>query len=119
MGEQELITLIVAMFASTGFWAFVRTIYEHRCEKKKEAQHKVSYELVEDLRKALLGVMHSMIFSLGNDYISRDGITLAEYNNFMVLYKPYEKLGGNGTGKKLKDEVEKCKIIDDNDAPIK
>ena len=113
MGEQQLITLIVAMFASTGFWAFVRTIYEHRCEKKKEAQHKVSYELVEDLRKAILGVMHTMIFSLGNEYVARDEITLDEYDNFMVLYKPYEKLGGNGTGKKLKDEVEKVKLIDD------
>ena len=52
MGEQQLITLIVAMFASTGFWAFVRTIYEHQCEKKKEEKHKVSYELVNDLRNA-------------------------------------------------------------------
>lgn len=113
MDEQQLITLIVAMFASTGFWAFVRTVYEHRCEKKKEEQHKVSYELVEDLRKAILGVMHTMIFSLGNEYVARDEITLDEYDNFMVLYRPYEKLGGNGTGKKLKDEVEKVKLIDD------
>lgn len=113
MDEQQLITLIVAMFASTGFWAFVRTVYEHMCEKKKEEQHKVSYELVEDLRKAILGVMHTMIFSLGNEYVARDEITLDEYDNFMVLYRPYEKLGGNGTGKKLKDEVEKVKLIDD------
>lgn len=114
MGEQELITLIVAMFASTGFWAFVRTVYEHICEKKKEAQHRVSYELVEDLRKALLGVMHTMIYSLGNEYVAQGSITLDQYDNFMVLYTPYEKLGGNGTGKKLKNEVEKCKLIDEH-----
>ena len=112
MGEQQLITLIVAMFASTGFWAFVRTIYEHWCEKKKEEKHKVSYELVNDLRKALLGVMHTMIFSLGTDYVQQGTLTLEEYDNFMTLYKPYEKLGGNGTGKKLKNEIEKIQVTD-------
>ena len=100
------------MFASTGFWAFVRTIYEHRCEKKKEEKNKVSYELVNDLRKALLGVMHTMIFSLGTDYVKQGTLTLEEYDNFMSLYEPYEKLGGNGTGKKLKNEIEKIQVVD-------
>ncbi len=112
MGEQQLITLIVAMFASTGFWTFLRTIYEHRCEKKKEEKDQVSYELVNDLRNAILGVMHTMIFSLGNDYVRKGTITLDEYDNFMVLYEPYERLGGNGTGKKLKKEIEKIQVID-------
>lgn len=112
MGEQQLITLIVAMFASTGFWAFVKTIYEHRCEKKKEEKNKVSYELVKDLQTAILGVMHTMIFSLGNEYVRRGSITFDEYDNFMVLYKPYEKLKGNGTGKKIKKEIEKLQVID-------
>ena len=115
MSEQELITLIVAMFASTGFWTFCKTVYEHRCEKKKAAENKVSFELVDSLRKALLGVMHSIIFSLGNDYVARGEITLDEYDNFMVLYRPYSDLGGNGTGKKLMREVEKLKIIEDDD----
>lgn len=114
MGEQQLITLIVAMFASTGFWAFVRTIYEHRCEKKKEEKNKVSYELVDDLRKAILAVMHTMIFSLGTTYVRQGTLTLEEYDNFMVLYEPYEKLGGggDGTGKKLKNEIEKIQVTD-------
>lgn len=116
MSGQELITLIVAMFASTGFWTFCKTVYEHRCEKKKAAENQVSFELVNSLRKALLGVMHSIIFSLGNEYVARDAITLDEYDNFMVLYRPYADLGGNGTGKKLMQEVEKLKIIDDEDS---
>ena len=116
MSGQELITLIVAMFASTGFWTFCKTVYEHRCEKKKAAENQVSFELVNSLRKALLGVMHSIIFSLGNDYVARGEITLDEYDNFMVLYRPYSDLGGNGTGKKLMLEVEMFKIIEDDDS---
>lgn len=112
MGEQQLITLIVALFASTGFWTFVKAIYEHWCEKKKEDKNQVSYDLVKDLQTAIIGVMHTMIFSLGNEYVRKGSITFDEYDNFMVLYKPYEKLGGNGTGKKLKKEIEKIPVID-------
>ena len=114
MGEQELITLIVAMFASTGFWAFARTVYEHICEKKREAKNKVDPKLIDDIRKALLGVMHTMIFSLGHEYLAQDEITLEQYDNFFVLYNPYEKLGGNGTGKRLKNEIVRRKLIDEH-----
>ncbi len=114
MGEQELITLIVAMFASTGFWAFARTVYEHICEKKREAKNKVDPKLIDDIRNALLGVMHTMIFSLGHEYLAQDEITLEQYDNFFVLYNPYEKLGGNGTGKRLKDEIVRRKLIDEH-----
>ena len=84
--------------------------------KKKAAENQVSIELVDSLRKALLGVMHSIIFSLGSEYVARGEITLDEYDNFTVLYKPYSELGGNGTGKKLMREVEKLKIIEDEDS---
>ena len=114
MDGQLLVSLIAAVFASTGFWTFVRSVYERRCERKKAAENRVSFEQVDSLRKALLGVMHTMIFSLGNDYVARGEITLDQYDNFMVLYKPYADLGGNGTGKKLKEEVDKCKIIDNH-----
>ena len=64
--------------------------------------------------QALLGVMHTMIFSLGHEYLAQDEITLEQYDNFFVLYNPYEKLGGNGTGKRLKDEIVRRKLIDEH-----
>ena len=57
--------------------------------------------------------MHAMIFSLGNEYVSRGELTLDEYDNFKVLYDPYAELGGNGTGKKLMQEIDKLKITDE------
>ncbi len=86
--------------------------YQKGALKKEVGNVKVSYELVNDLRKALLGVMHTMIFSLGTDYVRQGTLTLEEYDNFMSLYEPYEKLGGNGTGKKLKNEIEKIQVTD-------
>lgn len=113
MSGQDLTALIVALFASTGFWTFCKAVYEHRCEKKKAAENQVSQEMVDSLRKALLGVMHTMIFSLGNEYVARGELTLDEYDNFKVLYDPYAELGGNGTGKKLMQEIDKLKITDE------
>ena len=113
MSGQDLTALIVALFASTGFWTFCKAVYEHRCEKKKSKENRVSNETVESWRKALLGVMHAMIFSIGNEYVSRGELTLDEYDNFKVLYDPYAELGGNGTGKKLMQEIDNLKITDE------
>ena len=114
MDGQQVATILVTVFASTGFWTFVRTVYEHWIDKKKESKQVVSYELFDALRKAILGVMHAMIFSLGNEYVVRGEITLDQYDNFVNLYKPYKALGGNGTGTRLMEEVDKLRIIDDH-----
>lgn len=51
-------------------------------------------------------------------YINRGYITPDEYENlYDYLYKPYEKLGGNGSAKRLMNKVEKlpCHAKPDGD----
>lgn len=44
-------------------------------------------------------------------YIDRGWITQDEYENLHdYLYKPYEKMGGNGSAKKVMSEVNKLPI---------
>lgn len=54
----------------------------------------------------------SMLYSqLGMSYIDRGWITQDEYENLHdYLYKPYEKMGGNGSAKKVMSEVNKLPI---------
>jgi len=92
---QTVITVACAVIASSGFWAFLT--------KKSEKK---------DVRtKMLLGLGHDRIMYLCLKYIDRGSITADEYENlYEYLYKPYEEMGGNGSAKRLMDEVKKLKI---------
>ena len=99
--QQVVITVVLAIFASTGFWSFISKIWEKKSNKKSTE------------RQALLGLLHDRIYTLGNEYIAAGKISTADYDNFIYLYEPYEDLHGNGTGKKIKKAVDMLPIIND------
>lgn len=102
MEVKEIIILlagiVTAAIASSGFWAFL----QHRMDKK-------------DVRtKMLIGLGHDRIMYLGMHYIDRGSVTQSEYENlYEYLYKPYEQMGGNGSAKKVMDDVRKLPLIKD------
>lgn len=95
-----IVAIIVAVFASSGFWAFVLHVYQ-RHEKK---------ESVED--KAIRALLHDRVFDITKCIIARGNVTAEEYDNLKYLYEPYIEMGGNGTCQKLKAEVDKLPMID-------
>jgi hypothetical protein len=59
----------------------------------------------------LIGLGHDRIIYLGMTYIKRGYITKDEYENLHdYLYKPYAMMGGNGTAKRVMDEVDKLPV---------
>jgi hypothetical protein len=63
----------------------------------------------------LIGLAHDRILYLGMCYIERGYITHDEYENLKVyLYEPYEKIGGNGSAKRIMTEVDKLPIRKDS-----
>ena len=93
--SNYIIPIIVAVFASTGFWQFVNAQVEAKKKKKS------------DETELIIGLAHDRIYDLCRHYIARGDITTSEYDNLMYLYRPYHKCGGNGTGDKLIEEVDK------------
>ena len=92
---ETIITIVCAVLASSGFWAWMQKRHE---SKDVKAQ-------------VLLGLGHDRIVYLGLKYIERGWITQDEYENLRdYLYEPYRKLGGNGTAEKIMKEVEKLEI---------
>ena len=92
---QILLTIFSSVLASSGLWAYVTK----RLEKKD-----VKTEM-------LIGLGHDRIMYLGMSYIERGYITSDEYENlYEYLYKPYEKMGGNGSAKRVMNEVNKLPI---------
>ena len=89
---QTILTILGSVAASSGFWAYVQSR-----SNKNTAQVEM-----------LVGLGHDRIVELGLAYIERGWITQEEYENLNdYLYKPYAKLGGNGSAKKIMAEVER------------
>ena len=92
---QILIAVISSVLASSGLW----TIVLRHMDKK------------DTKTDMLVGLGHDRIMFLGNKYIERGWITSDEYENlYKYLYSPYEKLGGNGSAKRIMQEVYKLPI---------
>ena len=92
---QMALTVVCTVIASSGFWAYI----QKRSEKK-------------DVKtQMLVGLAHDRILFLGMRYIERGSITRDEYENlYEYLYRPYEKMGGNGSAKRVMQEVNKLPI---------
>lgn len=101
VSEQTLIASIVgAVFASTGFWAFLINLIQRK-DNKESAESQM-----------LKGLGHDRICYLGAYYIKQGHITKDDYENLHdYLFMPYKKLGGNGTAEKIMKEVEKLPLL--------
>ena len=93
--ENIGVPLIVALLTSSGLWALV----SKRADKNNAE------------RKMLVGLAHDRIIHLGMVYIERGYVTQDEYENLQVyLYEPYEKMGGNGSARRVMEEVRQLPI---------
>ena len=103
---QVAVPLIVALLTSTALWGVVSKVILKRMEltaKRSKAD--------EAERKLLVGLAHDRIIHLGMTYIQRGEITQDEYENLNdYLYAPYEKMGGNGSAKRVMEEVRRLPI---------
>ena len=92
---EALVTILVSVLASSGVWALIMKLMD-----KKDVRTQM-----------LIGLGHDRIMYLGMHYVDRGWITRDEYENLVdYLYKPYELMGGNGSAKRVVDEVKKLPL---------
>lgn len=92
---QIIVAIVTSAVASSGLWAFVQKRMD-----KNDAKTRM-----------LVGLAHDRIIYLGMAYIERGYVTQDEYENlFTYLYEPYAAMGGNGSAKKVIEEVNKLPI---------
>lgn len=96
---QIAISVFGSVLASSGLWAWIMARRE-----KKDAKGVM-----------LMGLAHDRILSLGSKYLERGYVTADEYENmYEYLYKPYQKLGGNGSAQRIMEQVKKLPIKPNN-----
>ena len=93
-----VVTIIITVVASSGFWAFLQSILNNRAKKKSID------------RRALLALLHDKLYCSLSEIILKGTISPDDYDNLMYLYEPYKELGGNGTCERMMEEVKKMPI---------
>ena len=87
---QVLTSVIIALVSSTGLWSYLAS-YRNKHDAKT---------------RLLIGLAHDRIIYLGTLYIERGYITTDEYENLNdYLYQPYAENGGNGSAKRVMEQV--------------
>lgn len=93
--EQTLLTVLLTLLGSAGFWGYLES---RRARKNANT-------------KLLVGIAHDRIVYLGMKYVERGSITRDEYENLNdYLYEPYAAAGGNGSAKRVMEEVKKLPL---------
>ena len=104
---QTMVTIVCSVFASSGLWAFILAVWQSR-RKKNDAESRM-----------VRGLAHAKIIEVGSVYIKQGYISLDDYNEFVkYLYEPYEASGGNGTAKKIYEQVAKLPISIDGSETV-
>ncbi len=96
---EILISVFGSVMASSGLWALIT-----KRQEKKDIKSRM-----------LLGLAHDRIMDLGQKYIERGKITYDEYENLeKYLYEPYIEMGGNGSAKRIMEEVNKLQLTNND-----
>lgn len=99
MDKETIKVIVLAIFASTGFWAFITSVF-NKLSDKRSAQNQM-----------ILGLGHDRIIALCEKYIAQGWIYSDDFENLHdYLYVPYKRMKGNGTAEKLMHDVEKLPI---------
>lgn len=92
---KTAVTILVTLLGSAGFWGYL----EARRAKKSANT------------RLLVGIAHDRIVFLGMKYVERGYITRDEYENLNdYLFEPYSEAGGNGSAKRVMEEVRKLPL---------
>ena len=92
---QVLTSVLIALVSSTGLWSYIAN-YRNKHDAKT---------------RLLIGLAHDRIIYLGTTYIDRGYITPDEYENLHdYLYAPYAENGGNGSAKRVMEQVKALPI---------
>lgn len=91
--EELLGKLILAIIASSGVWTLIQTLVMRKLQKDDTSN------------QALKSLLRDAIYRRCEKALADGEVSINELENINGLYIPYKKLGGNGTAKKLIEEV--------------
>lgn len=98
----QILTLIITISGSLGFWEFLKYIISTR-KKKKSAE-----------AEGILALLHNELYPAIERVHFRGVVGYDELENIAHMYEPYTRLGGNGTLKRRYETIQDYKRVKDD-----
>ena len=96
-------SVVCAIFASGGFWQFL--------QMKIQKKHPLTKAAIKPLEKAILAILRDRLLYLLTTHAEDESLEADEFENLNSLYEAYTALDGNGTIKRLYEQLVKRVII--------
>lgn len=65
------------------------------------------------IENALIALQHDRLYRLTEEYIERGYVTLDELDNLDYIFNSYKALGGNGSGERRYNLVQKLPVVNE------
>ena len=99
-----LVSLAVAMLV----FILQGTLKENRRLKKANEEKAEAEE--NALKEGVLCLLRDSLIKAHEKYMKEGTITMHGYQNWMLMYRAYKALGGNGMIDHMKDEIEELRM---------
>lgn len=112
MSTELIVSLVVAVFASTGLWTFISKLIDRHDKKRIDVEGTLSsvskkLEIIGENVKATNRATMSNIYYKS---IARGYIRQYEYETFIELYTGQKLLNGNHFADRMKQEIEDLEV---------
>ena len=98
--QTIVVPLLVAVAGCGGFWTYIE-----KRQAKRDDERKKETEEDRAIRDAVKAMIRVEIIRESLRCIHYGSVSMEEADSLMELYEPYEKLGGNGNGKRLYEQA--------------
>ena len=106
---EIVLTIVAALFGSTGLSTVVMTILKRHWDKKDKKEQ--GDPRIDALVTAQKVTMIDRVRYLGGKYIDNGQISLDDKENLKDMHDAYKALGGNGHLDTVMEEVEKLPVV--------
>lgn len=105
--EEMIVSIIVAIFGSTGLFTFLWNVISDKKSRIKEVDLQTQIIVL-----GLCELLWRELKTIHREAEEKGGMTIDERQHLEQVYESYHSLGGNGTGTRLYDDAMKLRVIE-------
>lgn len=105
---EIVVTLVVAIFGSSGLGTVVSVLVTRHYQKKDKKENDL-----KTMNDAIAALAHDSYFRHCRFLLTKEKITESEHENHDYLYKAYHSLGLNGIGDKMHKQILDKEVVPD------
>ena len=103
-----IVSILLTVISGILVYILQSVIRENRQLRQSKKQHEQERETA--LSNGVLSLLRIQLIEYHDKYMTRSNIPLYVYENWDDMYSSYKALGGNGSIKRMNDDIQKIRL---------